>query len=92
MEYIGYAILAIVAIFVLLIVVAAIKAVKIKAKPNTNAPAINPTEDEANDYAHKLSEMVKVPTISLRGNTDKIILVRCARSDDFRRRKQYDYQ
>ena len=70
MQYIGYAILAIVAILVLLIVIAAIKAVKIKAKPNTNAPAINPTEDEANDYAQKLSEMVKVPTVSLRGNTD----------------------
>ena len=70
MKYIGLALLAILAILVLLIVIAAIKAAKIKAKPNTNAPAINPTEDEANDYAKKLSEMVKVPTISLRGNTD----------------------
>ena len=60
MQYIGYVILAVVAIFILLIAVAAIKAVKIKTKPNTNAPAINPTEDEANDYAKKLSEMVKV--------------------------------
>ncbi len=70
MKYIGLALLAILAILVLLIIVAAIKAAKIKAKPNNNAPAINPTEDEANDYAKKLSEMVKVPTISLRGNTD----------------------
>ncbi|MEE1503506.1 MAG: M20/M25/M40 family metallo-hydrolase, partial [Acutalibacteraceae bacterium] len=70
MKYIGFALLAILVILVLLIVIAAIKAVKIKAKPNTNAPAINPTEEEANDYAQKLSEMVKVPTISLRGNTD----------------------
>ena len=70
MKYIGLALLAILAILVLLIVIAAIKAAKIKAKPNNNAPAINPTEDEANDYAKKLSEMVKVPTISLRGNTD----------------------
>ncbi len=70
MKYIGFALLAVLAIFVALLVVAAIKAVKIKAKPNTSAPAINPTEEEANDYAHKLSEMVKVPTISLRGNSD----------------------
>lgn len=70
MKYIGFALLAILAILVLLLIIAAIKAAKIKAKPNNNAPAINPTEDEANDYAKKLSEMVKVPTISLRGNTD----------------------
>ncbi len=69
-KIIGITLLVILAIVVLLLVVAALKAVKIKAKPNTNTPAINPTEDEANDYAQKLSEMVKVPTISLRGNTD----------------------
>ena len=57
-------------LFVLLIVVSAIRAVMIKAKPNTNAPAINPTDEEAQDYAKKLSEMIKVPTVSLRGNTD----------------------
>ncbi len=70
MKYVGFALLAILAVFVLLLVIAAIKAVKIKAKPNTNAPAINPTKEEADDYAKKLSDMVKVPTISLRGNTD----------------------
>ncbi len=70
MKYIGFALLAVLAVLILLIAIAAIKAVKIKAKPNTNAPAINPTDEEANDYAKKLSEMVKIPTISLRGNTD----------------------
>ena len=70
MKYVGFALLVVSAILVLMIIAAAIKAVKIKAKPNSNAPAINPTEEEANDYAHKLSEMVKVPTVSLRGNTD----------------------
>ncbi|MBR5442469.1 MAG: M20/M25/M40 family metallo-hydrolase [Clostridia bacterium] len=70
MKYIGIALLAVLAVIVLLVVVAAIKAVKIKAKPNTNAPAINPTAEEADKYAKALSEMVKVPTISLRGNTD----------------------
>lgn len=70
MKYIGIILLVILGIILLLVAVAAIKAVKIKAKPNTNTPAINPTEEEANAYAQKLSEMVKVPTISLRGNTD----------------------
>ncbi len=62
--------LSILGLLALLLVIAALKAVKIKAKPNTNTPAINPTDDEANKYAKALSEMVQVPTISLRGNTD----------------------
>ena len=70
MKYIGFALLVVLAVLVVLIVIAAMKAVKIKAKPNTSTPAINPTEEEANTYAKKLSEMVKVPTISLRGNED----------------------
>ena len=70
MKYIGIALLVILGIVVFLLAIAAIKAAKIKAKPNTNAPAINPTEEEANTYAKKLSEMIKVPTISLRGNED----------------------
>ncbi len=70
MKYVGIALLVILALLVLLIVVSAIRAVMIKAKPNTNAPAINPTDEEARDYAEKLSEMIKIPTVSLRGNTD----------------------
>ena len=70
MTYVGIALLIILGVLVLLICIAAIKAAKIKAKPNTNAPAINPTEEEAQDYAQKLAKMVKVPTISLRGNED----------------------
>ena len=64
------ALLCVLGLIAALIVIAAIKAVMLKAKPNTNSPAINPTEEEALDYAEKLSEMIKVPTISLRGNTD----------------------
>ena len=70
MKYIGIALLVILAVFVVAIAIAAIKAALIKAKPNTNTPAINPTQEEADDYAQKLSEMIKVPTISLRGNED----------------------
>ena len=69
-QYFGIALLAILAIIVLLIVISAIKAAAIKAKPNKSEPAINPTKQEADDYAQKLSEMIKVPTVSLRGNTD----------------------
>ena len=70
MKYVGFALLGILAIFVVLLVVSAIRAVIIKAKPRTDAPAINPTKEEADRYAEKLSAMIKVPTISLRGNTD----------------------
>ena len=70
MKYVGFALLAVLAVLILLIVIAAIKAVKIKAKTSTDAPAINPTEQEAEEYANKLSAMVQIPTISLRGNTD----------------------
>lgn len=70
MKYMGFALLAVLSVFILLLIIAAIRAVKIKAKPRTEAPAINPTEEEADGYAKKLAEMVKIPTISLRGNTD----------------------
>lgn len=70
MNPIATVLLCVLGLIVLLVVIAAVKAVMIKAKPNTSAPAINPTKEEAQDYAEKLSEMIKVPTISLRGNTD----------------------
>lgn len=70
MKYVAYTLLAVVAILVILILIAALRAVKIKAKPNTGESAINPTEKEAAEYAQKLSEMIKIPTVSLRGNTD----------------------
>ena len=70
MKYVGIVLLCLLGLLVVLLAVAAIKAVKIKAKPNTSTPAINPTKQEADDYAVKLSKMIQVPTISLRGNTD----------------------
>ena len=70
MKYVGFALLAVLAVLLLLLAVAAIRAVMIKAKPDNSKPAINPTEKEAEEYAKKLSEMIQVPTISLRGNTD----------------------
>lgn len=70
MKYVGIVLLCLLGLLVVLLAVATIKAVKIKAKPNTSTPAINPTKQEADDYAVKLSKMIQVPTISLRGNTD----------------------
>ena len=70
MKYLGIVLLALAGLILLLIAAAAVKAVLIKAKPNTSEPAINPTKEEADEYAKKLSAMVQVPTISLRGNTD----------------------
>ncbi len=70
MKYIGFVLLALLAIAVILLVAAAVRAVMIKAKPNDAKPAIAPTKEEADDYAEKLSEMIKVPTISMRGNED----------------------
>ena len=70
MKYVGIVLLCLLGLLVVLLAAAAIKAVKIKAKPNTNSPAISPTKQEADDYAVKLSKMIQVPTISLRGNTD----------------------
>ncbi len=70
MKSVGIVLLCLLSLLVVLLAVAALKAVKIKAKPNTDSPAINPTKEEADDYAVKLSKMIQVPTISLRGNTD----------------------
>lgn len=70
MKYVGIVLLCILALLIVLIAIAALRAVKLKAKPNTNPPTINPTKEEADDYAVKLSKMIQVPTISLRGNTD----------------------
>ena len=70
MIYVGMVLGAVLVIILVLIGISAIRAAIIKAKPNTNEPAINPTKQEADCYARKLSAMVQVPTVSLRGNTD----------------------
>ncbi len=69
-KYIEIALLCVLALIVVLLAFCAVKAVKIKAKPSNAAPAIAPTDEEAQKYAQALSEMIKVPTVSLRGNTD----------------------
>lgn len=61
MKYLGFALLGILALLLLFIVIAAIRAVMIKAKPNTNAPAINPTDAEADDYAKSSPQWCRCP-------------------------------
>ena len=46
------------------------KTIMNKAKPNTATPAISWTQAEADKYAHSLSEMIKVPTISKKRGED----------------------
>lgn len=70
MKYILFAIIAAVSVLLVLLIIAALRAMVIKAKPNTCKAAIDPTPQEAETYAEKLSKMIKVPTVSLRGNTD----------------------
>ncbi|MBR3589220.1 MAG: hypothetical protein IKL16_06610, partial [Clostridia bacterium] len=70
MKYVGFALLAILAVIVLLLLVAVVNAVRIKAKPIQGKEKLTYTKEEEKTYAEKLSEMVKIPSVSLRGNTD----------------------
>lgn len=70
MQILLYILGAVVAAVVTLLLIAVIRTAAIKAKPNTDKTVISYTEQEENEYASKLSEMIKVPTISLRGQDD----------------------
>ena len=62
-----YIILAVLAV---LLIICLIRTAKCKAKPNDKKSIISYTPEEEQKYAHLLSEMVKCPTVSLRGNKD----------------------
>ncbi len=64
MKYVLFALLAIVVLVVLVLAVCALRAVKVKAKENTNKPAISWTKEEEDKYARVLSDMIKVSTVS----------------------------
>lgn len=70
MKYVGIALLIILGAVVLLLLTAVINAVRIKAKPQKGKTELSYTKKEEKEYAEKLSRMVKVPTVSMRGNTD----------------------
>ncbi len=65
-----YVFLAVLSVFVLLLLVAIINTVRIKAKPIKGKVTLDYTAAEEKIYAEKLSRMVKIPTISMRGNDD----------------------
>lgn len=71
MKYVLYALLAAAAVIAVLLIIAVIRAIAIKArKPSGESAAPFTPEDEAK-YAHMLSEMVKVPTVSAGEGEDK---------------------
>lgn len=70
MEFVGYILLAVLGVFVMLILAAVVNAVRIKAKPIKGKETLKFTSEEEKMYAGKLSDMVKVPTISKRANED----------------------
>lgn len=70
MKYFLFALLLVLAAVVLLICVAVIKAVTNKKTVSDKKAAISWTKDEEDAYAHCLSEMVKVPTLSKKKGED----------------------
>lgn len=62
--------LGILAVLVVLIVIAVIRAIAIKAKPSNGETAAPYTPQEEEKYAHILSDMIKIPTISAREGDD----------------------
>ncbi len=57
-------------VLILLFLVCAVRTMRVKAKPSNKKSVLTVSEDEAARYAHCLSEMIRVPTVSLRGNND----------------------
>lgn len=64
MKYLLYIVLGIIAVFVLLLLVAVIRTLLIKKPDFGKDSVISYTKDEENEYARKLSEMIKIPTVS----------------------------
>ena len=64
MKYLLFALLAVVCIFAVLLIAAVIRTILIKAKPNNRESIVSFTKEEEDKYARKLSEMIKIPTVS----------------------------
>ncbi len=62
--------LMLLAVLILLFLICIARAVRVKAKPSDKKSVLSVTDDESSRYAQCLSEMIKVPTISLRGKDD----------------------
>lgn len=70
MKYVLYVLGVILAMIIIVAVVCVIRAVKAKKSPSQKKPAISWTKEEENKYAQRLSEMVKVPTVSKKKGED----------------------
>ncbi len=64
MKYLLYVLIAAAAAFAVIVAVCLIRAVKVKKSPSVKEPAISWTKEEESKYAERLSEMVKVATVS----------------------------
>ena len=64
MKYVLFALLAVIAVFAVIIVICVVRAAKVKAVSSEKKPAVSWTSDEEKKYAERLSEMVKVSTVS----------------------------
>ncbi len=73
LKYFLIVLAAAVAVLVILLLIAVIRAVRMKVKPSDRKPAIHYTPEEEAKYAHMLSEMIKVPTVSVPEGGDKSI-------------------
>lgn len=70
MKYVLIALLAIVVIIAAVFLICVIRAVKAKKSPSDKKAAISWTKEEENKYAVRLSEMVKVSTVSKKKGED----------------------
>lgn len=70
MKYLLFALVAILAIIIIVALICVIRAVMVKKSPSDKKPAISWTKEEEEKYAVRLSEMVKVPTISKKKGED----------------------
>lgn len=64
MKYLLFILLVAVAVFVFLLLIAVIRTIVIKAPENKKESAVSFTKEEEERYAHTLSEMIKIPTVS----------------------------
>lgn len=64
----GAAVVGIIAIFVLLLLIAVIRTLFMGRKKSEYTP--NPDPERTKEYSEKLSEMIKIPTVSHKGQTD----------------------
>lgn len=64
MKYVLFALLAVMAVLAVIIIICVIRAAKVKAVSSEKKAAISWNSDEEKKYAERLSEMVKVSTVS----------------------------